>query len=86
MIVESPERLSHGDLIDLEDGTWTYIPDAGFVGLDSFTYHLIDASGSISPTSATVFLNVLALNHSPQGADTTKRHFQPPDLMIDLMK
>ncbi|MCI2401184.1 Ig-like domain-containing protein [Aliiroseovarius sp. N1Y82] len=46
---------ANGTLVDNADGTWTYTPDAGFDGADSFTYTISD--GSLTDT-ATVNLTV----------------------------
>lgn len=56
---EAPE---HGDLVLNADGSFTYIPDAGFSGEDVFTYIVSD--GAISRT-ATVRLNVVNPNVAP---------------------
>ena len=40
------------------DGTFTYTPDAGYAGPDSFTYTIIDGDGD--PSTATVYVNVAA--------------------------
>ncbi|MBX7050476.1 MAG: tandem-95 repeat protein [Flavobacteriales bacterium] len=50
------------------DGTFTYVPDAGFFGSDSFTYEACDAEGC---DTATVFINVQELNTAPVGVDDT---------------
>lgn len=47
IIVESPE---HGSLLDNGDGTFTYTPDDGFDGPDSFTYMASDGT-QVSPTT-----------------------------------
>lgn len=52
----------HGDLVLNADGSFTYIPDAGFSGEDTFTYIVSD--GAIS-RSATVRLNVVNPNVAP---------------------
>jgi VCBS repeat-containing protein len=47
----------HGTVTLAEDGTFTYQPDARFVGTDSFTYSAFDGVASSSP--ATVTINVI---------------------------
>jgi hypothetical protein len=47
---------SHGALNLSSDGTFTYTPDAGFTGVDSFTYMAND--GMVDSNVATVNLNV----------------------------
>jgi len=53
---------SHGTLTVHADGTWRYLPDAGFSGSDAFTYTAHDGTGS--GTTATVRLLV-----TPTAAD-----------------
>ena len=43
--ISSYTEARHGDLELNADGTFTYTPDAGFVGTDSFTYTVTDAVG-----------------------------------------
>lgn len=45
--------------------TVVYTPDTSYFGTDSFTYNLVDGSGQVSPTPATVTLAVLAIAHTP---------------------
>ena len=53
------------------DGSFTYTPDPDLAGPDQFTYSARDAAGST--TSATVTINVAAVNDPPTGAT-----FVPP--------
>ena len=46
----------HGILLDNDDGTLIYVPDAGFVGDDSFTYTISDGLGNLD--DATVRLTI----------------------------
>lgn len=48
--------VTHGSLTLNADGSFTYTPDAGFLGVDSFTYHASD--GAADSNVATVTLNV----------------------------
>ncbi|MCB0971476.1 MAG: cadherin-like domain-containing protein, partial [Acidimicrobiales bacterium] len=32
----------HGTVVIAEDGTYTYVPEAGFVGVDEFVYEVCD--------------------------------------------
>lgn len=45
------------------DGSYTYTPNAGFIGTDSFTYQLCDADGDCS--TATITITVTALTPVP---------------------
>ncbi|MFC1499161.1 Ig-like domain-containing protein [Verrucomicrobiota bacterium] len=51
---------SHGTLSLSDVGSFTYTPDPGFVGLDSFTYRAYD--GGLYSPAATVTLDVMGLD------------------------
>jgi VCBS repeat-containing protein len=51
------------------DGAITYTPDEGFVGQDSFVYAICDTEGACD--SATVTVNVTAVNRPPVANDDT---------------
>ncbi|MFC2186651.1 Ig-like domain-containing protein [Fulvivirgaceae bacterium LMO-SS25] len=48
---------SNGSLVNNGDGTITYTPDAGFSGVDTFTYSVDDTDNN-GPSTATVTINV----------------------------
>ena len=53
--------------VDLRsDGTYTYTPDAGFVGSDSFTYQTCDSGFPSACATATVTVVVRPFNYAPQ--------------------
>lgn len=56
----------HGTLTLNADGSFTYVPDAGYYGADSFTYA---ASDGIGETPTTVTLSVVNTNAAPEAAD-----------------
>ncbi|WP_230970026.1 Ig-like domain-containing protein [Nitrogeniibacter aestuarii] len=45
---------SNGTVVVNADGTFTYTPDDGFYGSDTFTYQIVDANGDISEATATI--------------------------------
>ena len=55
--IESHSQPTNGSLSLAADGVFTYTPDPGFEGDDSFTYRLIDQDGDLSNT-ATVSISV----------------------------
>jgi uncharacterized repeat protein (TIGR01451 family) len=57
LTVSGNAQPGHGLLLPHADGTFTYTPDAGFSGTDTFTYTVRDASGGESG-SATVTITV----------------------------
>ena len=60
--------VSHGTLILNDDGSFSYTPDAGYVGSDSFTYVAND--GQADSNTATVSITVNT-SGSPPGDTTT---------------
>jgi hypothetical protein len=51
---------AHGSLVNNGDGTFTYTPDAGYTGSDSFTYEICDAAAECD--TATVSITVRQVN------------------------
>jgi len=59
--------VSNGALTLNADGSFNYTPDAGFYGVDSFTYTADD--GTANSNVATVTITVTHLNHAPVAVD-----------------
>lgn len=58
--------VSHGSLSLASDGSFSYTPDTGFSGIDSFTYFARDSTNNENSASpATVTFNVGTSNHVP---------------------
>lgn len=55
----------HGTLEFNEDGSFTYTPDAGYFGSDSFRYRASD--GSLTSNPITVMLSIQEVNEAPIG-------------------
>jgi hypothetical protein len=53
----------HGTVRLNADGTFTYTPDPGFVGTDSFTYEAVDADGN--RTTGTITVTVAGVDAAP---------------------
>ena len=80
-VIAEPE---HGVLVDFdpETGEYTYQPDEGFVGEDTFTY--IATDGELFSETATVTITVT--NTLPNlGDDTATTHMGDPVMGIDVM-
>jgi VCBS repeat-containing protein len=56
---------AHGSVVVNANGTFTYTPDTGFAGTDTFKYVITDASGQTSTATATLTVNPIA----PMAAD-----------------
>ena len=56
-------NVSHGTLALSADGSLIYMPNAGYTGSDTFTYHASD--GTATSNVATVTITVNAVNHAP---------------------
>ncbi len=53
-IVDQPE---HGSVIVNDDGTFTYIPDAGYNGKDYFVYGVRNRSGDSTTAAVTITID-----------------------------
>jgi len=51
------EGPDNGDLILYPDGSFSYTPDAGFSGIDSFTYLVSDGKGGNAQATVTITVN-----------------------------
>lgn len=58
---------AHGSVTLNADGSFDYIPEAGFFGADSFTYQAND--GSATSNVGTVSISVNRINHAPVAVD-----------------
>jgi len=56
-------NVAHGTLALNADGGFVYMPNTGYTGPDTFTYHASD--GTASSNVATVTITVDAVNHAP---------------------
>ena len=61
--------VSHGTLTLNPNGSFSYVPTAGYVGPDSFTYQAND--GTANSNTATVSLTVTATNTAPVATNDT---------------
>jgi len=58
----------HGDLTLNSDGSFTYVPDNDFVGIDTFEYELDDGNGDTATAEVTL---TIILNARPMAQDDT---------------
>ncbi|UCC98061.1 MAG: tandem-95 repeat protein [Phycisphaerales bacterium] len=72
-----------GTLVENGDGTFTYTPQQGFVGQDSFTYTTSDGQDGVSSDLATAYITVMnALPVAGEDAATTN---QDVAVLIDVL-
>jgi VCBS repeat-containing protein len=57
---------AHGTVTVAADGSLTYTPDAGFAGIDTFTYGIVDEVGQVAGATVTVMVDPPA---APAAAD-----------------
>ncbi|MBD8538233.1 beta strand repeat-containing protein [Frigoribacterium sp. CFBP 8751] len=67
---------AHGTVTVDADGTWSYTPDAGTSGTDSFEYRVTDAAGQTATARAWVIVGDLAM--ADQGTATAGRDLTVP--------
>ncbi len=66
LTVTGVSQPSNGTLTDNGDGTWTYTPDSGYSGTDSFTYTVTDGTET---DTATVTVTVAEPTVNPLASD-----------------
>ena len=74
---------ANGDLVLLEDGSYTYTPDANFFGTDSFTYRAVDADGASS--TATVTVTVAEVNDTPVAGGDAAATDEDVAVVVDVL-
>ncbi|TXD92307.1 tandem-95 repeat protein, partial [Gillisia hiemivivida] len=67
LIIVSNTNPTNGTLVDNEDGTFTYTPNANYNGPDSFTYTITDGNEGFD--TATVSITVNPINDAPIAVD-----------------
>ncbi len=64
--VASSTSASHGTASVSADGSFTYTPDAGFIGTDTFTYYVTDGQATDGPITVTITVSgSIGGNHPP---------------------
>ena len=58
--IDSFTHGTNGTVVDNNDGTLTYTPDANFDGIDTFTYTVNDGNGNTDTATVTVTVNPVA--------------------------
>ena len=74
---------ANGTLVDNGDGTWTYQPNTGFIGQDTFTYDISDGTQS---ATATVTITVSdPTNDAPTAVNDTVNGTEDQPLVISAI-
>ena len=76
---------SHGTLTLNSDGSFTFTPDSGFVGVDSFTYQATDGLEMSDPTTVelTVFIPAVDPTYNPTSETDTNSNDDSDDESSD---
>jgi len=57
LIVDSFTQPAHGSVVYNGNGTFTYIPDANYYGIDSFAYTITDGSGGFNTATVNITID-----------------------------
>jgi bacillolysin len=60
-------NVSSGTLALNANGSFTYTPNAGFTGTDSFTYQAVNATGPGNPATVSIIVNAITTPQPPTG-------------------
>jgi|GEM_PF-835390 len=71
---------AHGVLTINADGTYYYVPDAGYIGPDQFLYEVCDAGSPIECDTASVYLTIFAYNNNPIGINDDNVTYENVDV------
>ncbi|PPC84534.1 MAG: hypothetical protein CTY31_13745 [Hyphomicrobium sp.] len=79
----------HGNVVINSDGTYTYVPDANYSGVDSFTYFVNDGKATVERTVTvlvTPFNDVPTINTipTPVSADSTSVNFDVSKFVVNV--
>ena len=67
------------------DGTYTYTPDPGFFGTDSFMYEICDDGTPVECAQATVTIDVTSVNDIPVAADDAETTPEDTPVSLDVL-
>lgn len=71
---------TNGTLVMNSDGSYTYTPNADFVGSDSFTYTVVDGNGGSA--TGTVAITVVNANDAPVAGNVTAITAEDNDVVV----
>jgi gliding motility-associated-like protein len=74
----------HGAVrVDHQTGIVTYIPEAGYVGIDQFDYEICNIAGICD--QATVTITILDRNHPPVATDDEAKATRAGNVLVSIM-
>ncbi len=80
--------ITHGDLVDLGDGRFSYTPQTGNSYTEFFTYTITDGWGGFATTTATITVTAAQVSTAPPIVDPTPPAAdddgEPPQAAIDI--
>jgi subtilisin-like proprotein convertase family protein len=82
LVITGMSQPQNGTLTDNGDGTWTYVPDADFAGIDNFTYTVSDGNGGTG--TAVVGISVTGVNDAPEAVDNVVDAVENQPLVIPV--
>jgi VCBS repeat-containing protein len=74
---------AHGDLVLHDNGAFSYQPEPGFSGADSFTYKASD--GALSSTETLVTITIRSVNYLPSAVDDNAQIDEDTTAEIDVL-
>lgn len=83
LTIKSITQPSHGTTVVNPDKTIKYVPNANYNGTDTFTYTISDGKGG--KDTATVTVNIAAVNDSPDAIDDTANTDEDTAVDIDVL-
>jgi len=78
-------NVSNGTLVLNSDGTYTYTPNAGYNGLDTFEYEICDNGSPVLCDIAMVTISIGAVNDPPTAVDDNETTPEDTPLNADVL-
>ncbi|MCJ8274406.1 MAG: Ig-like domain-containing protein, partial [Psychrosphaera sp.] len=84
LVTQLEQATSHGLLNLAPDGTFTYQPDPGYYGIDSFKYRISDPQGALA--EAAVILTIVKKNNPPFAILDTYRPSEDTTFIVNAVR
>ncbi len=77
---------AHGTTsVNTTTGAVTYTPSVGYVGADTFTYRVCDASGACATATVSITINAAAANTAPSASSDTATTTEDKSVTINVL-